>query len=210
MAQERASKRMTSRDLQAAERKQQILNSAKRLFAEKGYHATSMRELNKAIGMAEALTYHYFPGGKYEILTTVLQNAQDERIGGIVGFFEAAFRDPERPLRDVLAELIAGLAQRLAEDRAYFQILIRERGLLEQEQKDSLDSVTRLPFEAMSAYLAQSAARGRLRQMDYPLAASQFLAHVVFDIIQNMLKERTADPAEADKLADFYVQLWER
>ncbi len=66
-------KRMTSRDLQAAERKQQILQAAKRLFAEKGYHAVSMRELNKAIGMAEALTYHYFPGGKFEILTTVLQ-----------------------------------------------------------------------------------------------------------------------------------------
>lgn len=79
------SKRMTNRDLLAAERKQQILEIAKRLFAEKGYHATSMREINKEIGMAEALTYHYFPGGKLEILNTVLQ--QEQRIGSIVDFF---------------------------------------------------------------------------------------------------------------------------
>ena len=86
MIQGNKAKRMTSRDLQAVERRQQILDIAMRLFAENGYHATSMRELNKEIGMADALTYHYFPGGKLEILKAVLHNAQEERMRSIVSF----------------------------------------------------------------------------------------------------------------------------
>lgn len=203
-------KRMTSRDLQAAERKQQILRAAKRLFAEKGYHATSMRELNKAIGMAEALTYHYFPGGKFEILTAVLQTSQEERIGGIVDFFRDTFAKPDRPLHEVVAELILGLAQRLTEDQAYFQILLRERALLEDEQKQQLDDLTRLPFEAVSTYLSRRAEQGELRNLDFSLAASQFLAHIVFAVIQEVIRENTLDQAQAKQLAAFYVDLWKR
>lgn len=201
-------KRMTSRDLQAAERKQQILQAAKRLFAEKGYHAVSMRELNKAIGMAEALTYHYFPGGKFEILTTVLQTAQEERIGGIVLFFQKTFAKNDLPLSDALAELIIGLAEKLTEDQAYFQILIRERSLLSDEQKEALDGLTPLPFEAMSEYLSRRAQQGEIRQMDFSLASSQFLAHIVFTIIQQLLRGTQMEQDEAVKLSDFYTGLW--
>lgn len=201
-------KRMTSRDLQAAQRKQQILQAAKQLFAEKGYHAVSMRELNKAIGMAEALTYHYFPGGKFEILTTVLQTAQEERIGGIVLFFKTIFAKKDLPLSDALTELIVGLSQKLTEDQAYFQILIRERSLLSDEQKEALDSITRLPFEAMSEYLSQRAEQGEIRNMDFSLASSQFLAHIVFTLIQQLLRGSRMEPQEADRLSAFYTQLW--
>lgn len=201
-------KRMTSRDLQAVHRRQQILQTAKQLFASKGYHAVSMRELNKAIGMADALTYHYFPGGKFEILTTVLQTAQEERIGGIVLFFQKIFAKTDLPLSHVLTELIVGLAQKLTEDQAYFQILLRERSLLSDEQKEALDSVTHLPFEAMSDYLSQRAEQGDIRHMDFSLAASQFLAHIVFTVIQQLLRGNRMEQEEARTLSQFYMQLW--
>lgn len=201
-------KRMTSRDLQAVERKQQILQVAKELFAEKGYHAVSMRELNKAIGMADALTYHYFPGGKFEILTTVLQTAQEERIGGIVLFFQNIFAKTDLPLSDALNELIIGLAKKLTEDQAYFQILIRERSLLSDEQKEALDGLTTLPFEAMSEYLSRCAQQGEIRQMDFSLASSQFLAHIVFTIIQQLLRGNRMEQTEAVRLSEFYAGLW--
>ncbi|WP_037285684.1 TetR/AcrR family transcriptional regulator [Saccharibacillus sacchari] len=208
MESKQTGKRMTSRDLQAAQRKQQILQAAKRLFAEKGYHAVSMRELNKAIGMADALTYHYFPGGKFEILTTVLQTAQEERIGGIVLVFREIFAKTDLPLTDALAELITGLAQKLTEDQAYFQILIRERSLLNDEQKEALDGLTTLPFEAMSGYLSRRAEQGEIRHMDFSLASSQFLAHIVFTIIQKLLRNAELEPSEAIKLSEFYAELW--
>ncbi|WP_169744522.1 TetR/AcrR family transcriptional regulator [Paenibacillus stellifer] len=203
------SKRMTNRDMQAAERKQQILEIAKRLFAEKGYHATSMRELNKEIGMAEALTYHYFPGGKLEILKSVLQSAQEERISSFVALFGEAF-DDGGPLDRILLDLIDGIAGRLMKDQQYFQILIRERSLLDHEQKEALESLTRQPFRTMSACLMELASREQLRPMDFEMAASQFLSHVVVLIVQEMINGRVMPHAEMKRIADFYVQLWSK
>src|SRR5262245_42101058 len=132
MTQERKPKRRTERDIQAAERKQQILDIAKRLFAENGYHGTSMRELNKEIGMAEALTYHYFPGGKLEILKTVLKDAQEKRMLDIATYTEA-FQDGAS-LKELLLQAVHRMTERFMSDKPYFQILIRERGLLSQEE----------------------------------------------------------------------------
>lgn len=207
MDQTQKAKKPTSRDLQAAERKKQILTIAKQLFADKGYHATSMRELNKAIGMTEALTYHYFPGGKLEILRSVLQHAQEERISGFVAFFKATFSQSES-LKTILCQLIQGLSDRIIDDKEYFQILIRDRNLLEQEDKEALDTLTRLPFEAMAEFLAGQQEQGVLRQMDFKIAASQFLSHIVVLIVQQLLDGRTMEAKTVEEITDFYVRLW--
>lgn len=199
--------RMTSRDLQAAERRQQILDTAKRLFAEKGYHATSMRELNKEIGMAEALTYHYFPGGKLEILKSVLQTAQKDRISKFVEFFRELFQGGAQ-LEEVLLPLIEGITQRIQEDQPYFQILMRERNLLGQELQDALNELTKQPFEALADYLSKLSDRGGVRTMDVEMAASQFLSHIVFLVVREGMNGRMLRQEEMRRIADFYVQLW--
>ena len=43
------------------ERKQEILNTALRLFQEKGYEKTSISDIAKDIGVAQGLCYRYFP-----------------------------------------------------------------------------------------------------------------------------------------------------
>lgn len=207
MPTERRTNRITSRDLQAAERRQQILDIAKRLFAEKGYHATSMRELNKEIGMAEALTYHYFPGGKLEILKSVLQTAQEERISKFVVYFKELFQGGE-VLDQVLLQLTNGIAQRIREDQQYFQILMRERKLLGQEQQDALDELTKQPFAALADYLSKQSALGNVREMDFEVAASQFLSHVVVFVVRDILSGRELSQKEMQRIARFYVQLW--
>ena len=43
------------------ERKQEILDTAMRIFYEKGYEKTSITDIAKAIGVAQGLCYRYFP-----------------------------------------------------------------------------------------------------------------------------------------------------
>lgn len=43
------------------ERKQEILDTAMRIFYEKGYEKTSIADIAKAIGVAQGLCYRYFP-----------------------------------------------------------------------------------------------------------------------------------------------------
>jgi AcrR family transcriptional regulator len=100
MTEATASQRMTSRDIKAHERRQQILAVAKKMFAAGGYHATSMRSLNKELGVADALTYHYFPGGKLEILQTIIREGRDAQIAQIQAL--APQLKGDLPLREAL------------------------------------------------------------------------------------------------------------
>lgn len=65
------------------QRQIQILQAAVRLFAQKGFAATGIRELSTAVGLNSATLYHYTgTGGKEEILSTVMRSCLDELLSG--------------------------------------------------------------------------------------------------------------------------------
>jgi AcrR family transcriptional regulator len=51
---------VVSRRQQAGERREQILDAACRVFAEKGFAGASIREIAREVGVTEGLLYHYF------------------------------------------------------------------------------------------------------------------------------------------------------
>ncbi|MFC4427808.1 TetR/AcrR family transcriptional regulator [Deinococcus navajonensis] len=79
-------------------RREQILDSASRLFSERGYHATSMRDLAGELGMQGGSLYAHI-SGKEELLIEIVNQASGQ-------FDEALFtlRDDPRPATDKLRE----------------------------------------------------------------------------------------------------------
>lgn len=61
------------------ERKQEILDTAMRLFYEKGYDKTSITDIAKAIGIAQGLCYRYFPS-KEALFDSAIDQYADELI----------------------------------------------------------------------------------------------------------------------------------
>jgi len=59
--------------LEAEQRKKQILNCAKKLFASRGYYQTQISDIQKAAGVARGTIYQYFKN-KDDIFTTLLEN----------------------------------------------------------------------------------------------------------------------------------------
>ncbi|MCB1306056.1 MAG: TetR/AcrR family transcriptional regulator [Leptospiraceae bacterium] len=57
--------------LRAEETRQTILNSAFRLFADEGYHKTSIRKIARDAEVSEALLYHYFEN-KQDLVQSVI------------------------------------------------------------------------------------------------------------------------------------------
>jgi AcrR family transcriptional regulator len=51
----------TTAKLSAEERRADIIKTARRVFAEKGFHGTTTRELAEAAGVSEALLFKHFP-----------------------------------------------------------------------------------------------------------------------------------------------------
>lgn len=53
-------------------RRELIIQEAERLFLEKGYKATSVRQIAEAVGCKESALYYHFRGGKRDLLDAVL------------------------------------------------------------------------------------------------------------------------------------------
>ena len=63
------------------ERTEQIIETAAKLFAEKGFDATSIDDIAEACGVAPGLIYHYFDS-KSEILRALLERKSLLEDGG--------------------------------------------------------------------------------------------------------------------------------
>ena len=208
MAEEIPPNRMTSRDIKAQERRQQILVVAKRMFAAGGYHATSMRALNKELGVAEALTYHYFPGGKLEILQTIIREGRDARIAEITEIVSQLKDD--LPLKEALW-LTARVGTSLySADKELIQIGMRERNWLQHEEWVRTFPIQESPTAALKDYFAKQMAQGEIRTIDLTFALSQFFSGI---LMHSLFGDDDGEAASNDKLylnklVDFTANLW--
>lgn len=89
-------------------RRQEILDTALRLFGEKGYEKTSIADIAKAMGVAQGLCYRYFPS-KEALFDTVLEQyaalltepfakfalSDDKTLRQIIESMPAAAEDPD-------------------------------------------------------------------------------------------------------------------
>ena len=79
------------------DRLQALVEAATRIFAEKGFHATSMRDLSRASGMSLAGIYHYVRS-KDELLFLIQDQCFAEVIAGADRALDAV-DDPEERVR---------------------------------------------------------------------------------------------------------------
>ncbi|MFI6964650.1 TetR/AcrR family transcriptional regulator [Streptomyces sp. NPDC050149] len=78
-------------------RRRQILDGAARCFARDGFHATSMQDVFKEVGLSAGAVYRYF-GGKDDLIAAIA----GEAVGGVRLAFEHAARVSPPPTPDVL------------------------------------------------------------------------------------------------------------
>ncbi|MEW9698424.1 TetR/AcrR family transcriptional regulator [Paenibacillus sp. SI8] len=184
---------------------------AKRLFAENGYHATSMRTINREIGVTEALTYHYFPGGKLEILHTIVREEHEKKVDDYTDVIQA-FND-DVPFRDALLLFAHRTSERFTKDKELLQILIQDRKLLDREQLAAFSQMGQQPMTAIIHFLEKHAREGHIREMDYRLAVRQIVYHIGFTAINQIIFEFSAEEdynKHIEKIVDFTIGLWSK
>lgn len=115
--------------LSSDERRQAIVEAVKAVFAEKGFHATTTRELAQAAGVSEALLYKHFPSKES------LYSAMLEACANGPGFLEFRRAMALEPSTSTLVLLVHFLVSHFvkgcsAEDRGVMEKLMA-RSLLE-------------------------------------------------------------------------------
>lgn len=86
----------------------QILSEAARLFAARGYPATSMSDLAAALGTSKATLYHYVRD-KYELLVEICEG-HVERLLALVAETQAMSLEPAARLRQLVLRFVAEYA----------------------------------------------------------------------------------------------------
>lgn len=108
-------------------RRREVIASAARLFAERGYQETSMQDLTQATGLAAGGLYHYIES-KDQLLVSVCDELLDpllERAREIV----AADAPPEQHLRELLRAWLAHIATHTD----HMLVFAQERHVIERE-----------------------------------------------------------------------------
>jgi AcrR family transcriptional regulator len=138
-------------------RQQEVIAIAARLFAERGYQATSMSELTAATGLAAGGLYHYI-GSKEQLLVRICDQLMEPLLDQAR---EIAADDGPAVAR--LRELIRVWLEHVAEHRHHMLVFQQERQALERQPQWRKVRTQRKAFERiLDDVLAAAEAEGSM------------------------------------------------
>lgn len=121
--------------------KEKILKAAQDLFAEKGFEATTTREINRTVGISDGSLYYYFPDGKKQILDMIVEKGMLHREQGVAraAVKVESLADFEKQILDIYDSI----CEIFSDEDGYrsFMITIRERAILSNKQSEWISQV---------------------------------------------------------------------
>ena len=141
-------------------RRAEICRTAAQIFRERGYDATSVSDIARALGITKAGLYHYFESKEallFEITAYGLDRVRDDVIVPVRGI-----RDPEERLR----QLVIRHANIATHGRGAVAQLVDEVRALPPGSRKQLEERMRAYFDLVRDTLRELRAAGRLRDVD--------------------------------------------
>jgi AcrR family transcriptional regulator len=202
-------KKKTSRQLQAIERRQQLLDAAKKLFAKNGYHNTSVRSITQSIGMADGLIYHYFPKGKLEILHTIFKEGYEVLSEHVNKVLDSII--DEMTLNEVMIYCCKSLRSTAIVDNELIIIIFREKNLLKKEANQLFLHTFSKFWTTIYNILKQRAENGEIKQLDFAMATHQFMTTVGSTVVMKDLPNSNLEldlDTYIERLIEFTISSW--
>lgn len=181
-------------------RQQDIVAVAARLFAERGYQATSMSDLTEATGLAAGGLYHYI-GSKERLLSLICDELLEPLLAQAR---EIAAR--EAPAEELLRALLRAWLVHIEAHRDHMLVFAQERHVIEREPQWRAIRRQRKAFEAiLDDVLARGEAAGTMAFEDRPMTLLALLGMVNYT--PQWLRAGGRGRLSADQIADRYCDL---
>ncbi len=158
---------------QRAERRAQILLEARRVFAEKGYHGTSIQDIISAAGIARGTFYLYFEGKR-----VIFEEILDDLLIEIRSKIQGISLESEDPPDVQLLRTLERVLQVLVENRDLTVILLRQAVGLDPEFDQKLQEFYGRVRGIIVVSLTIGMDLGLVRSVDAPLVAACILGSV--------------------------------
>lgn len=155
-------------------RRARMCRTAAQLFRDRGYDATSVSDVARALGMTKAGLYHHFESKEallFEIMMYGLERVRDEVIVPV-----RTVRDPEERLR----QLIVRHARITTRGQGAIAHLGDEIRALPAAGRKQIEQRMRIYVDLIRDTLAELRAAGRLRDVDPTVAAFSLLGMILW------------------------------
>jgi AcrR family transcriptional regulator len=188
-------------------RRQAFLQAAGDLFIEKGYGATSLADVVRRSGGSLATLYEFF-GNKAGLFKALI----GDRVSRLTGVFDAAGaaeRRPEAALEEFGRRMLDLILD--PEVIAVQRLVIAESGQFPELLGTFFSAGPATTTTRLTAYLADQAARGRLRIIDPDMAAEHFGGLIKGSLhVRTMygIADASADPADRERRVKVGVALF--
>lgn len=177
-------------------RRQELLQAALRVFAERGYHQTRITDLIEAAGVARGTFYLYFDS-KHAIFHELLDLLLDQIRANMVGVDQ---REGAPPVRDQLLVSVRRIFRAFYESPDLASFVMREAVGLDEESNRKLRDF----YDQLHTWLAKSLANGQkmglVRPLDVDTTAWCILGS--FRQFVQLLFEQERDSLDLDHLTE--------
>ncbi|HLG57614.1 MAG TPA: TetR/AcrR family transcriptional regulator [Vicinamibacterales bacterium] len=152
----------------------EMCRTAAALFRDRGFDATSVSDIARALGMTKAGLYHYFRS-KEELLLEIMMFGLD-RVRDEVIVPSRAIADPEERLRQIVLRH-ARIATRA---QGAVASLTDETRALPTPARKKVEELQRQYFDLLRETLVDIEAAGRLRKVDRTVAAFSVIGMILW------------------------------
>lgn len=187
---------------QRRDRREDILKASLHLFATKGFHGTSMRDIAREADITEGLIYHYF-AGKRDLFRAII----DE-----YSFLPLLRTLPELgsqlDLRGLLVVLARGFFDVLHQNTELVRLLLQEVQVFPEEKEAFFSDMVRESIETLAAILDERMSERARAHVNPTVAARLFFnALLALFVEQEILGGKHLFPADEKDYIEHLVDM---
>lgn len=183
-----------------SQKSDEIFSVVAHLFAHKGYHSTSMREIARELGMNQSSLYHYFKS-KEDALYKLMNDAMDDALATLEKIC-AAHLSPE----DKLNRVLGFYTRYYAGDQERLILLVNEKNSLTESYRRRLVQKERRYVRLFKDIFEELAGHDRIKEIPPSVAIFAFLGMVHYTI---KWYDKNG-PVGLDELADLFVEIFNK
>ena len=172
-------------------RKQEIVDTALKLFGEKGYEKTSIADIAKAIGVAQGLCYRYFPSKE-----ALFDSAIEQYAGVLVAQMGSFKPDENQTLRQIIEAMPSAMEEK---DTKYYPVF---HGAENKKFHDQLTlKVCEKLVPIVEKLLQQARQRGEIQFDDLQIAAT----FCVYGQLGILLADNLTQEEKSKRIREFLI-----
>ncbi|RLC76450.1 MAG: hypothetical protein DRI61_13265, partial [Chloroflexi bacterium] len=195
--------RLRKKERLVRERSRQILEAAAKVFARKGFHQATMKEIAEEADIAPGTIYLYFKNKK-DLLVNIPRLVTEPLLEEMQELGEGVFSE------DALKQLVRRHLNRALEHVEIFKVLFSSLSLMDEKTKEEYLRRTPLYLAGeVEKRLRQGIEMGLFRPLDPTIAARAFLGMIfIFFLSQEIMPGKLIAPLDYDQVVDEVVSIF--